>query len=168
MQIMSLPGQRHELFAGTGAIARFVETPVFERKRLVRTDDNALWHQAGDRFCFFAGQQRGRLGGTADSGSSFNGTLIQIRNAHFNRNARGFQHGAAGWAAGSKHKGLIALPEGHHPSAWTRRRSASSAIMAAAVSSIDRLVTSINCQLCLAQRRRENAISSATAWRSTY
>ncbi len=53
---MGLAGQRHELFAGAGAIARFVETPVFECKRLVRTDDKTLWHKAGYRFCFFTGQ----------------------------------------------------------------------------------------------------------------
>ncbi len=53
---MGLTGQRHELFAGPSAIARFVETPVFERKRLVRTDYKTLWHQAGCRFCFFTGQ----------------------------------------------------------------------------------------------------------------
>ena len=47
-----------------------------------------------------------------------------------------------------------------------RRRSASSAITAAAVSSIERRVTSMIGQLCLAHSRRENAISSATAWRS--
>ena len=39
---------------------------------------------------------------------------------------------------------------------------------AAAVSSIERRVTSMLGQLCLAHSLRENATSSATAWRSIY
>ena len=49
-----------------------------------------------------------------------------------------------------------------------RRRSAKSLSTAAAVSSIDRRVTSMLGQLCLPQSRRENAISSATDLRSIY
>ena len=55
-----------------------------------------------------------------------------------------------------------------HAPAWRRRRSVSSLITAAAVSSIERRVTSIVGQLCLAQSRRENATSSATALLSIY
>ena len=53
-------------------------------------------------------------------------------------------------------------------SAGCRRRSASSAITSAAVSSIERRVTSMIGQLCLPHSLRDAAISSATACRSTY
>ncbi len=55
-----------------------------------------------------------------------------------------------------------------HQLAGCRRRSASSAITAAAVSSIERRVTSMIGQLCLPHSLRADAISSATACRSIY
>ena len=54
-----------------------------------------------------------------------------------------------------------------HATGW-RRRSVSNRITAAAVSSIERRVTSIDGQLFLAQSRREKATSSATAVLSIY
>src|SRR5215831_14260872 len=50
MQIVGLASQHHELFARRPAVARFVETTVLERQRLVRAHDNALWHEPGDGF----------------------------------------------------------------------------------------------------------------------
>ena len=69
-----------------------------------------------------------------------------------------------GCSASHKRPRTIRMGQG----AGVRRRSASRLSTAAAVSSIERRVTSIAGQLCLAQSRRENATSSATALRSIY
>ena len=61
--------------------------------------------------------------------------------------------------------GVWAAPERHSESRC-RCRSASSFITAAAVSSIERRVTSSSAQLNLALSRRAKVTSSATAWRS--
>ena len=79
-----------------------------------------------------------------------------------------FEHRPARCAARGEHQWLRGAPQRHGHSAGTRRRSASSDMIAAAVSSIERRVTSISGHSCLPHSRRENAISSATAWRSMY
>src|SRR5215469_1633926 len=166
--MVGLASQHHELLASGNTIAGLIETTFFERKRLVGAHDDAVPYKLRHCCCLLPRQQHGHFRGAMAAGTGFHDSFVHIRDADLNRNARSFQHGPPGRAARRKYKRLIVAPQRHHPSAGNRRRSTSRAIMAAAVSSIERLVTSISGQLCLAQRRRENAISSATACRSMY
>ena len=85
------------------------------------------------------------------------------------RNARRREQRPPRCAARRQHQRLGGEPQRHRLTApGCRRRSPRSASTAAAVSSIERRVTSIIGQLCLAQSRRDAAISSATACRSIY
>ena len=113
--------------------------------------------------------------------------LVEMRRPRLDRNAGRFEQRAAHLALRRKHQRLSGSQRRHQRmnpkngkrfskkimrkarihDACCRRRSASSASTAAAVSSIERRVTSMIGQLCRAQSLRENAISSATAWRST-
>jgi len=65
-------------------------------------------------------------------------------------------------------RGWSASQSGIAQATGWRRRSVRKLITAAAVSSIERRVTSMLGQLCLAHSLRENATSSATALRSIY
>ncbi len=82
------------------------------------------------------------------------------------RNAGRFQQRAAHLALRGEHE-RHATPQIHGPAAASRRRSCRSEATAAAVSSIERRVTSINGQPWRVQSCLETAISSDTAWRST-
>src|SRR4029079_5574925 len=98
----------------------------------------------------------------------FNCPFVDFSGNDVDRNPGTLQNGAPAIAFRREHQSSRGKPERHaHATGW-RRRSARRLMTAAAVSSIERRVTSMLGQLCLAQRRRESAISSATALRSIY
>src|SRR3954452_17093226 len=92
--------------------------------------------------------------------------FVEMRRPRLDRNTGRLEQSAAHLALRGKHERFGSEPERHQLAAC-RRRSVNSDITAAAVSSMERRVTSIIGQLCRSQSLRENAISSATAWRST-
>ncbi len=107
--------------------------------------------------------------GSLEPGARLDRALVDVGRPDLDRNAGGLEQCAARRALGGEHQRLRGEPERHvTPVTCRRRRSASSVSTAAAVSSIERRVTSMIGQLCRAQSLRAKAISSATAWRSTY
>ena len=100
--------------------------------------------------------------------SGFNGTFVDLRRSDLKAQPGRRENFAANVTPRSKHERLGGKPKHHDHATGCRRRSLKSRITAAAVSSIERLVTSIVGQLCLAHSRREKEISSATAVLSIY
>ena len=167
MQLMRLAPHGHELGARGSAIGRLVESPLTERQGLIASDDGTEFGHGRDRTRLFARKRQRDLGRAAGH-TLLDCALVEMRGPRLDRNPRGFKQRTAHFALRSKHKRLFGQPESSSTQdACCRRRSASSAITAAAVSSIERRVTSMIGQLCRAHSLRENAISSATAWRST-
>src|SRR6185437_14786097 len=98
----------------------------------------------------------------------FGCALVDIGGPDLEAQPGGGENLAANVALRRQHQRLRSEPERHGQAPGARRRSVKSRITAAAVSSIERRVTSIIGQLCRAQSRRENEISSATAVLSMY
>ena len=133
-----------------------LEKRCAERQRLVGAEHQParLLRRHGMRL--FAGQQQRDIAGIGEAGACLDPALVDIGRQHLDRNARRFQQRSPRRALRGQHQRPIGKPERHEAQATgCRRRSASSFSTAAAVSSIERRVTSINGQLCLAQSLRE-------------
>ena len=169
MQRVRLSAQDLELLARGRAIGRLGEPALPERQRLIGAEHQParLLHRHGQRL--LPRQQRRDRAGIGKARVGFDAALVDIGGQHLDRDARALQQRAPARALGGEHKRLIGKPERHDAYATgCRRRSVSRLSTAAAVSSIERRVTSMLGQLCLAQSLRENATSSATALRSIY
>ncbi len=168
MQRMSLPAQRLELRARAVAAGRLGEALLAERQRLVGAEHQAGGQPHGDGARFFARQQCRDFARVAGRSAGLDAALVDVGRLRLDRNAGIRQHQAPHLALGSEHQRLRGKPERHRHPAGARRRSVRRLSTAAAVSSIERRVTSIDGQLCLAHSLRDSATSSATALRSMY
>src|SRR5215468_10776304 len=144
MKLMRSAAQRLELRARASAVAGFRKPPLAERQSLVGAQYQPAGKASGNRSRLLPRQQRGEFARIAPRAPLLDRPLVDIGRLDLDRNSGIAQ--ATGW----------------------RRRSARKLITAAAVSSIERRVTSMLGQLCRAHSLRENATSSATALRSIY
>ena len=166
---MGSAGKGAKLRAGCRTIGRLGKTLVAKRQGLIGAEDQPAGMQSCDRRTPFAAravQQSQlapatprRLRGRAHQYPP-GATRPECPPPQAASGARRFSRQAPADREAS-HSGIA-----HE--ARCRRRSPRSARTAAAVSSIERRVTSISGQLCLAHSRREAAISSATACWSIY
>ena len=143
----------------------FAEKPLAERQGLVRADDKSARPARRYRHGFLARQQRGDPVRRQQARSFLHRALIDLGRDGFEIDAGMGQQHLPRAALRRQDQRKWSAPEGHSGS-FCRCRSATSFRIAAAVSSIDRRVTSSSAQLNLALNRRANATSSVTAWRS--
>ena len=144
--------------------------PIIQRQGLVGAEHHPPRHRARDRGCFLPRQQkRGicRVKHLAAAVVPCDRPLIDIRRNDFHRDTGRLQDSAPHPAARRKHQRFGAEPQPPAQETTWRLRSAKSFITAAAVSSIERRVTSITGQPWRAQSFRAAAISPATAALST-
>ncbi len=121
------------------------EAAVAERERLIGAEHQHAGTAARDRECFLAGKQLRDFLGRGAGMRRLHYALIDIGRIDLDRNAGRFQERAAHLALRGEHERRTA-PQVHGPTAATRRRSCRSEATAAAVSSIERRVTSIDGQ----------------------
>src|SRR5215471_16760768 len=163
MQLMRASAERAQLLVCGSAISRLGEARATERECLIGADDKAARKTNGDDLCLFPRQQLRRLARTHWPRPLLDTALIDVGDSDLDRYSCCLKHCPPCGTARGQHQRIGRQPERHRQLATCRRLSASSAITAAAVSSIERRVTSISGQLFAAHSRRENAISSATA-----
>ncbi len=155
-----------KLITGRTEVHRLGKPPLVERQRLVGAKDEAGRQTRRDRSCLFPCQEKRGIG-RCQARSSLDVALVDLRRDDLDWNSRCTPASGVGSRSSRRAPAVRAEATATYQEATSRRRSARSAMTAAAVSSIERRVTSMMGQLCLAHSRRENAISSATAWRST-
>jgi hypothetical protein len=153
-----LPGRLHP--AG-----RLAEKPCPQCERLIRADDELAGMPARYRAGFLAGQQRGNLAGGCQAGGLLYAPLVDVGGNGLEIDTGIGEQQLPGAALRRQDQRKFAAPE-RHSGSRCRCLSVNNFRIAAAVSSIDRRVTSSCAQLCLALNRRAKATSSATAWRS--
>src|SRR4051794_34522714 len=168
MQLVRLSTEGHKLRPRSPPIGRFTEDSVSQRQGLVgaKHDTARLARRHSARF--FARQKFRDRFWRSHLGALFKSTLVNVGGYTFQGDPGVFEPRAPHRTLGGQNQRLLRTPERHGQATGCRRRSASSLSTAAAVSSIDRRVTSISGQLWRAQSLREKVTSSATAWRSTY
>src|SRR5215510_8814586 len=167
MQLMRLAGKHAQLRAGGRKINGFVEASLAQHQSLIGAKHQPSGHHGGHCARLRARQQRRHIAGCAHGSGLLDRALIDIGWAHLDWNAGCFQERTPWRTLRCQDQWLFGQPERHYATG-RRRRSVSSLSTAAAVSSIERRVTSIEGQLCLVQSLREKATSSATALRSIY
>ena len=161
-----LAGKRPQLLGGLRAAGRLAEQSLAKRQRLIRAHheltgmarrnrDRLLARQQG---CDFAGRRSDRKQVESRAHRCSAGIASKAMPAL----ARSACRAAA---LRRQDQRFRSAPDRHSRSRW-RCRSANSFITAAAVSSIERRVTSSSAQLYFTLRRRANATSSVTDWRS--
>src|ERR1700738_1106534 len=165
MQFVGTARKRAQLLGGLRAAGRFAEQPLAEAECLVGANDIFAHLARRHRKRFLAGQKCGDVARRCEAGSLLHGPLINVSGNSFEGNAGGGQQHLPRAALRRKYQLVFAAPQ-RHSASRCRCRSPYSFRIAAAVSSIDRRVTSSSAQLNLALKRRANATSSVTAWRS--
>ena len=157
MQRVRLAAQRPQLLGGAGPVGRLVEALVAERQRLVGAEHQPAGLLRRHRVGLRARQQSAPPPPRRAPASRFQRALVDMRRPDLEAQTGRRQQLAAHVALRGEHQRLSASQSGmtslYAPA--RRRRSASSRITAAAVSSIERRVTSMIGQLCLAQSLRE-------------
>ncbi len=154
MQLMRLAGKRLQLRAYSRNVSGFIKAPLTQNQSLIGAEHQPTRHADRNGVCLLARQQCGHVTSRIRNGGAFNRTFVDVSGADLDRNSGRFQERTPWRALRCQHQRLVSEPERHHTTG-RRRRSVSRLSTAAAVSSIDRRVTSIEGQLCLAQSLRE-------------
>ena len=171
MQLVRLAAHGQKLRARRRPIRRLGESPLAERQGLVAADHDAAV-RTSPRRCGLSRapasarprpDRRSRLARSRARRDAPAAPRPEYRRLPAARGAPCFATRAP--AACRSEPETIIGARSTMPAAGAGPRAAP--CTAAAVSSIERRVTSMIGQLCLAHSLRENAISSATAWRST-
>ena len=165
------PRKLRNCSAASARSAGLLKRVAAARQRLVGAQHQPSGQRAPPlRSALARASKRRRGGGIGGAGFGFDRAFVDLRRPDLEAQAGRRQHLAAHVAFRCEHQRLRAASQSGMILASTgwRRRSLNSLITAAAVSSIERRVTSIDGQLFLAQSRRENATSSATAVLSIY
>ena len=163
-----LPRSARSCASAARTIGRFGKALAAQRQNLIGAERQTAGIERRDRGRFLARQKgsnrRRDLRRRAVSECAF----IEIGRMHFDQTPAADSSCLRMLLREASTSGCSASHNTCAHDARLRRRSPRWASTAAAVSSIERRVTSISGQLCLAQSRREAAISSVTAWRSIY
>ena len=170
MEFMRPPGQRGELRGGARSVGGLGKQFFAQRQRLVGAEDEAARLLRGDPKRLLAGEfaRDCRPAGARRAQRRLEGALVDHGVAGLERNARRPKQRAARGALRGEEKRRPAAPERAHVAEMNFSLcSLCRSMIAAAVSSIDRRVTSIVGQPRSANSLRDCATSSATARWST-
>ena len=170
--LVSPAGKGGDLAFRCRKIGGLVKGDIVANQRLVGGEHEAVGTIARDRKRLGAGKRRGHLirRDTAIDQRFFDRTFVDLRFHYLDRDAGSQEHVSPGRAAGGEDQRRVGEPEigrGDHVAMNFMRWSRSRSRIEAAVSSIERRVTSITGQPLRAQRRRDCVTSSATASGST-
>jgi hypothetical protein len=146
VQLMGLLPQAEQLLPCRCSIRWLGQAARADRQRLVGAEDQRAGPAGGNHQGFFPGKDL-RHFCSARTGVLLDPPLVDIGRIDLVGNSCSGQNGMPAFAARGEHKRAAAFPERHCYAAGCRRRSASKLITAAAVSSIERRVTSILGQL---------------------
>jgi len=158
---MALAGQRAQLLGRLRAAGRLAEETFAERQRLVRADDKLPGCRADTESAFSRARSEAISPG-AERPEACCTARSSISPSRLEADAGIGQQRLPRATSRSQDQRSFSAPE-RHSASRCRCLSVNSFKTAAAVSSIDRRVTSSSAQLNLALNRRANATSSATA-----
>src|SRR5262249_40511598 len=153
VQGMGSAAEKPELNARRCGIRRFREDAVAQCKRLVSSQNQSIRVERRYRGRLCACQFHCDCPRVPNTRARLDLPLVDIGRRDFHRNAGPQQKIAPDFASRCEQEGLATRPKLHQETGW-RRRSARSFMTAAAVSSIERRVTSMAGQLCFAQSCR--------------
>src|SRR5262249_49197893 len=142
MELVGLLPQTEQLLPRSCSIPWLREATYADGQRLVCTEDQRAGPASGNHQGFFPGQDL-RHSCSACIGLLLDPPLVYIGGLDFVGNSCSGQNEVPAFAARGEHKRAVAFPKHHHYAAGCRRRSASKLMTAAAVSSMERRVTSI-------------------------
>src|SRR5213082_3079047 len=157
---MGVTAQSRELATRLGAVGRLGKATLAQRQGLVGAQHQAARTASGDGARLLACKHRGEFARVLLRAALLDRPLVDVSGLDRDGNSGIAQDRMPARALRREHQRFAGEPK--------RRRSARKLMTAAAVSSIERRVTSMLDQLCRAHSLRENGTSSATALRSMY
>ena len=147
VELVALTTESRELSPCSHAIRRLGKPTITQRQGLVRSEHQAAELAGGNCLGLLAGEQRCHPACVPDERALLDAALIDIRWCNLDRNTGVAQQCVSDSASRRENERMIVEPKRHIHATECRRRSVRRLSTAAAVSSIERRVTSMLGQL---------------------